>query len=90
MADVSACGPRGFTDTLTNLAEGLPEDCRLHLERFEPKPRSYLPNTAFTAWTANKLPVPRKPIDTLTPSIKVVVEGIVRDSRKVPELMELE
>ncbi|NUJ88536.1 oxidoreductase [Plantibacter sp. MCCC 1A11337] len=46
--DVSACGPRGFTDTLTSLAETLPEGCRLHLERFEPKPRSYLPNTAFT------------------------------------------
>lgn len=46
--DVSACGPRGFTDTLTDLAETLPADCRLHLERFEPKPRAYLPNTAFT------------------------------------------
>lgn len=46
--DVSACGPRGFTDALAARVDTLPPDCRLHLERFEPKARVHRPNEAFT------------------------------------------
>jgi len=45
--DVSACGPTGFTDALANLADTLPPGCRLHLERFEPRPRTFRPNEGF-------------------------------------------
>jgi ferredoxin-NADP reductase len=44
--DVYACGPQGFIDALDTapIAAG----CRLHVERFSPKPREALPNAPFT------------------------------------------
>lgn len=45
---VYACGPQGFVDQLSDLATDLPEGCRLHTERFEPRKREFLPNSAFT------------------------------------------
>lgn len=50
--DVSACGPMGFTDALAARVETLPAGCRLHMERFQPKPRAFAPNTDFTVLCA--------------------------------------
>lgn len=48
--DVYACGPSGFVDALG--AVPLPEGCRLHAERFEPRRREFRPNTPFTVTCA--------------------------------------
>lgn len=45
---VYACGPQGFIDALTGLADALPEGSSIHVERFEPKPREHRPNEAFS------------------------------------------
>ncbi|WP_200847110.1 PDR/VanB family oxidoreductase [Microbacterium sp. 18062] len=46
--DVYACGPQSFADALTGLSDRLPEGSRLHMERFEPKPREHRPNEPFS------------------------------------------
>ena len=46
--DVYACGPQGFIDALVELDTLLPEASRLHVERFEPKPREFRPSEAFS------------------------------------------
>lgn len=43
--DVYSCGPTAFTDALQDAP--LPDGCRLHLERFEPKPRDLGPPRTF-------------------------------------------
>lgn len=43
--DVYSCGPTAFTDALQDAP--LPTGCRLHLERFEPKPREFGPPEPF-------------------------------------------
>ncbi len=43
--DVYSCGPAAFTDALQDAP--LPDGCRLHLERFEPKPREFGPPEPF-------------------------------------------
>lgn len=50
--DVYACGPSSFSDDLLALGSALPARCRLHTERFEPKPREFRPNEAFTVTCA--------------------------------------
>lgn len=45
---VYACGPQGFADALLAARDRLPEGSRLHMERFEPKPREHRPNAPFT------------------------------------------
>lgn len=45
--DVYACGPQGFVDALTALSPDLPDQCRLHVERFAPVPRSFGANEEF-------------------------------------------
>ncbi|WZH38793.1 MAG: PDR/VanB family oxidoreductase [Microbacterium enclense] len=47
--DVYACGPASFTDALLALAPTLPEGSGIHLERFEPRTRTFAPNEPFTA-----------------------------------------
>lgn len=46
--DVYACGPQGFADALTDARGRLPEGSRLHMERFEPRPREFRPNEPFS------------------------------------------
>jgi ferredoxin-NADP reductase len=57
--DVYACGPSVFTDALA--AAPLPPGCRLHLERFAPRPREFRPTEPFEveiARTGDIVPVP--------------------------------
>lgn len=61
--DVYACGPSGFTDALLELRALLPEGSQLHTERFEPKPREYLPNEKFTVVAARSNTTVEVPAD---------------------------
>jgi ferredoxin-NADP reductase len=45
---VYACGPSGFTEALLALRSTMPAGSELHTERFEPKPRTHVPNEPFT------------------------------------------
>ena len=59
--DVYACGPTAFADALSDLRSQLPAGSRLHMERFEPARREFLPNRAFTVTAAHSqldVPVP--------------------------------
>jgi ferredoxin-NADP reductase len=65
--DVYSCGPSAFTDALQEapLAEG----CRLHLERFEPKPREFGPPQPFEVEVAGSGRVLQVPSDRTMLSI---------------------
>lgn len=57
--DVYACGPSAFTDALAEAP--LAPDCRLHLERFAPRPREFGPPEPFEveiASTGEVIPIP--------------------------------
>jgi ferredoxin-NADP reductase len=59
--DVHACGPRGFADALLDARPLLPAGSQLHMERFEPVRREFLPNTEFSVVAARSgtvVPVP--------------------------------
>ena len=68
--DVYACGPSRFTDGLDEVRHLLPDSSHLHTERFEPKPREYRPNEAFTVVLARsntsvEVPADRSMLHTL-------------------------
>jgi ferredoxin-NADP reductase len=49
--DVYACGPQGFVDALDAVTP--PAGCRVHMERFAPKPREFRRNEPFTVTAAD-------------------------------------
>lgn len=59
--DVYSCGPTAFTDALQEAP--LPDGCRLHLERFEPKPRELGPPQPFEVEAARSGVVLQVPAD---------------------------
>lgn len=76
---VYACGPQRFVDALDDLAGALPGGVSLHVERFEPKPREFRPNEAFTVVCARsdttvEVPAERSMLGALQ-SAGVPVEG---------------